>query len=167
MSYSWLIMRKISRLGIVTLLLGAFLLTFSPLSGVFAKTGMSTNKASTFGFIGLGALGLGIGASLFGSGAGTVANAPAAITAFGGLITKIVPCTNGGFWMLVAQPPPKQPTIQALIWTPATRTYLWGPPRKVGQWVLGRYDIPYACTQGPHIPALYGFRMTMVGTSAI
>jgi hypothetical protein len=31
------------------------------------------------------------------------------------------------------------------IWTPSTKTYLFGPPNHVGQWLLGLAQVPYYC----------------------
>ena len=154
MGYTWAYMSPIRRAQVrkramlALFLLGAFLGTLPFWQHTFAQgsaltTGISATDSGTKG----GAAAL-------------------SILSFGGrIISQPIPCSNGGLWMLIVQPPPKQPSVIAMIWTPATLTFLWGPPRQVGQSILGIYDIPYVCTQGPHIPALYGFRMRMIGTS--
>ena len=59
---------------------------------------------------------------------------------FGGQITMIRPCYNNAIWVNLSPPRGGQ-----YIWTPATRTYQFGPPRHVGQWLLGLASAPYYC----------------------
>jgi len=148
----------------------ALFFAVTPFPQAVAQTGTSTssqNRGTTIGLIGLGVIGLGVvGLSLLNPASQAVSNVGAALS-FGGRITSIYPaCQNGGIWVLVVQPPPKQPSVIAVIWTPATKTYLAGPPRNIGQQLLGRFDVPYQCviSYTPY-SALPGMRMTMVGTS--
>ncbi len=59
---------------------------------------------------------------------------------FGGAIGTIVPCYNNAIYASLG-PPRGGP----YIWTPATRTYQFGPPRHSGQWLLGLASAPYYC----------------------
>jgi hypothetical protein len=82
-------------------------------------------------------------------------------TSFGGRITSVIPCT-AGLWVTIV---PAGAFPISYIWTPATITFMAGPPRTIGQQVLGTADIPFVCFFGsPPVP-LYGLRMQMVGTS--
>lgn len=84
-------------------------------------------------------------------------------TSFGGRITSVIPCT-AGLWMTIV-PAGTFPSL-SFIWTPATLTFSAGPPRNVGQQVLGVADIPFVCFYGSPTPVpLFGLRMQMVGTS--
>jgi hypothetical protein len=90
-----------------------------------------------------------------------------AFFSFGGRIITVVPCLSalGPSLHITIVPAGLFPV--AYIWTPATFTFLAGPPRNPGQQVLGLYDVPFVCTIGfPPIP-LPGLRMFMVGTSAV
>jgi hypothetical protein len=59
---------------------------------------------------------------------------------FGGQIGIVKPCYNNAIY--VALGPPRGGPY---IWTPSTRTYLFGPPSHVGQWLLGLASAPYYC----------------------
>ena len=59
---------------------------------------------------------------------------------FGGQITTIRPCYNNAIYVFLS--PPKGGPF---IWTPATKTYQFGPPRHAGQWLLGLASAPYYC----------------------
>jgi len=59
---------------------------------------------------------------------------------FGGQITTIVPCYNNAIYVNLSPPRGGQ-----FIWTPATKTYQFGPPRHGGQWLLGLASAPYYC----------------------
>ncbi len=52
------------------------------------------------------------------------------------------------------------------IWTTATRTYQFGPPRYAGQWLLGLAGAPYYCIYSISPLIIYtGIAMTMLGSS--
>ncbi len=59
---------------------------------------------------------------------------------FGGQASIVVPCYNNAIYANLG-PPRGGP----FIWTPATRTYQFGPPRHAGQWLLGLANSPYYC----------------------
>lgn len=84
---------------------------------------------------------------------------------FGGRIVTVIPCISvlGPSLHVTIVPAGLFPT--SYIWTPATLTFLAGPPRNPGQQVLGVADIPYTCAVGK-IP-FFGLRMQMIGTSAL
>lgn len=69
-------------------------------------------------------------------------SAPSAVFAFpfGGQITMVRPCYNNAIQVYLS--PPRGGSF---IWTPATRTYQFGPPRHTGQWLLGLASAPYYC----------------------
>ncbi|MCC7500871.1 hypothetical protein IT396_03705 [Candidatus Nomurabacteria bacterium] len=84
---------------------------------------------------------------------------------FGGRIVAVTPCIGGlgpSIWVKII---PAGIFPVAYVWTPLTLTYLAGPPRNIGQQVLGVADTPYVCKVGT-VP-LVGLRMQIVGTSAI
>ncbi len=70
-------------------------------------------------------------------------------------------CYNSAIYALLG-PPRGGP----YIWTPATRTYQFGPPRRVGQWLLGLSGPPYYCivTRSP-IFVKEGISIMMMGSS--
>ena len=96
--------------------------------------------------------------------------APLSVSAFGfsfgGRILAVTPCVSGlgpSLWVSIRPAGVFAPTY---IWTPATITKLVGPPRTIGQQVLGRADIPFVCFIPAKVPIpLYGLRMQIVGTS--
>ena len=52
------------------------------------------------------------------------------------------------------------------IWTTATRTYQFGPPRHAGQWLLGLAGAPYYCLYSLAPIIVYtGDAITMMGSS--
>ncbi len=59
---------------------------------------------------------------------------------FGGSIGVVRPCYNNAIFAAVG--PPRG---GAFIWTPASKTYQFGPPRRPGQWLLGLASAPYYC----------------------
>lgn len=59
---------------------------------------------------------------------------------FGGQINLVRPCYNAAIYANLGPPRGGQ-----FIWTPSTRTYQFGPPRRVGQWLLGLASAPYYC----------------------
>ena len=63
---------------------------------------------------------------------------------FGGKIVSIIPCTNGA--ILVKQKPVAGPPL--LMWTPATKSYRYGPPPRPGQYILGMAGGAYVCFVG-------------------
>ncbi len=75
-------------------------------------------------------------------GLGLVLSLPLSANAFpfGGQIGTIRPCYNNAIYASLG--PPKGGPF---IWTPATKTYQFGPPRRAGQWLLGLASAPYYC----------------------
>lgn len=67
---------------------------------------------------------------------------PAAVFAFpfGGQITVHHVCYNETIFARLSAPVPGD-----YVWTRSTKTYQFGPPRNVGQWLLGLTSIPYDC----------------------
>lgn len=59
---------------------------------------------------------------------------------FGGQAGQVIPCYNNGIYVSLGAP-----RGGPYIWTPATRTYQFGPPTHVGQWFLGIAGAPYYC----------------------
>src|SRR3989338_8919373 len=57
---------------------------------------------------------------------------------FGGQITIIKPCYNNAIYVNLS--PPRG---GAFIWTPATKTYQFGPPRHGGQGPVGLAGAPF------------------------
>ena len=81
---------------------------------------------------------------------------------FGGQIIRIVnPCRNGVVWAQLSAPVPGP-----YIWTPATKTYQFGRPTHVGQWLLGLTGVPYNClvTVNP-VYTEEGITISMMGSS--
>lgn len=89
--------------------------------------------------------------------------APSAVFAFpfGGAIGTIKLCYNNAIYVNLG-PPRGGP----YIWTPATRTYQFGPPRHGGQWLLGLASAPYYCVYSI-FPVLVdpGIHIDMMGSS--
>lgn len=89
---------------------------------------------------------------------------------FGGRVIAMVPCLSPlgpSVWVALKPSGLLLPPF-TYIWTPATLTSLVPPipslpPRNIGQQLLGRFDIPYACLVG--IFPLYGLRMQIMGAS--
>lgn len=85
-----------------------------------------------------------------------------ALIPFGGLVGTIIPCMSGSIHTTVGPP-----VGGVFIWTPATRTYLYGPPSP-GRWVLGYAGPPSICVVSLNPPIFFtGLVMLMVGTSAL
>lgn len=59
---------------------------------------------------------------------------------FGGQASIVRPCYNQVIYAALG-PPRGGP----YIWSASTRTYLFGPPRHAGQWLLGLASAPYFC----------------------
>jgi hypothetical protein len=59
---------------------------------------------------------------------------------FGGQISTVVPCYNQAIFARIGAPRGGD-----FIWTPATKTYQFGPPSFSGQWLLGLASAPYYC----------------------
>lgn len=67
---------------------------------------------------------------------------------FGGQITgggcpfcaAVCPCYNAAIYAHLSPPRGGE-----FIWSPSTRTYQFGPPRRAGQWLLGLASAPYYC----------------------
>ncbi len=80
---------------------------------------------------------------------------------FGGSINILLPCYNAAIFSSVGAPRGGQ-----YIWSPATRTYRFGPPRAVGQWLLGLASAPYYCVFSI-FPLLVvpGLHIDMMGSS--
>jgi hypothetical protein len=88
---------------------------------------------------------------------------PSVATAFpfGGQIGQIIFCYNNAIYASVG-PPRGGP----YIWTPSTKTYQFGPPMRVGQWLLGLAAPPYYCLVSVQpIIVWSGILMTMEGSS--
>lgn len=80
---------------------------------------------------------------------------------FGGPIGTIRPCYNNAIYAAVG-PPRGGP----YIWTPATRTYQFGPPRRTGQYLLGLASAPYYCVVSIFPVIVWpGIHIDMMGSS--
>ncbi len=130
-----------------------------------AASNSSNNSSLGIGLgIGVGLLGLGL-LSSFGSSAATIPAARLSLS-FGGRIIAAIPCVSGLGPSIFVTIRPAGVFAPTYIWTPLTITKLTGPPRTIGQQILGRADIPFACFI-PTVPPIffYGLRMQTVGTS--
>ncbi len=80
---------------------------------------------------------------------------------FGGAIGVYLQCYNTAIFTALGPPRGGQ-----YIWSPATRTYQFGAPRGVGQWLLGLASAPYYCVYSI-FPVLVapGLHMDMMGSS--
>lgn len=80
---------------------------------------------------------------------------------FGGQITLYHVCYNSTIFARLSPPVPGD-----YVWTTATRTYQFGPPRSAGQWLLGLTGIPFDCLWSVNpifvVPAI---AITMMGSS--
>lgn len=85
-----------------------------------------------------------------------------AATPFGGAIEALVYCNDGSRWVHLGGPRGGD-----FIWTAGTRTYEFGPPKRVGQWLLGLSGGAGSCTIGaePFTTSIPGQVMYMVGSS--
>jgi hypothetical protein len=93
-------------------------------------------------------------------------------TSFGGRVVSVLPCLSPLGPSLQVNIAPAGGFSTSYIWTPATVTFMAGPPNHPGQQNLGVADIPFACViPSPFffIPALtlFGQRMQFIGTSVI
>jgi len=80
---------------------------------------------------------------------------------FGGQASTVVPCYNQAIYAYLG-PPIGGP----FVWTPATRTYQFGPPQHAGQWLLGLADGPYFCIVSLRPLIVWpGTHITMMGSS--
>lgn len=80
---------------------------------------------------------------------------------FGGQITMVRPCYNNAIQVYLSGP-----RGGSFIWTPATRTYQFGPPRRTGQWLLGLASAPYYCVWSlAPIQVDSGVNIDMMGSS--
>ena len=80
---------------------------------------------------------------------------------FGGQASIVRPCYNEVIYAAIGPP-----VAGPYIWAPSTRTYLFGPPRHAGQWLLGLASINYYCivSRRPLI-TWPGSLITMMGSS--
>ena len=80
---------------------------------------------------------------------------------FGGPITQIIFCYNSAIYASVGAP-----RGGPYIWTPETKTYKFGPPSHVGQYLLGLAAPPYYCLVSREpIIVWSGILITMMGSS--
>ncbi|NBV76891.1 lamin tail domain-containing protein [bacterium] len=59
---------------------------------------------------------------------------------FGGQASIVRGCYNSAIFARLGPP-----NGGDFVWTPSTRTYQFGPPKSVGQWLLGLSGVPYMC----------------------
>lgn len=59
---------------------------------------------------------------------------------FGGQASVVIPCYNDAIYANLG-PPIGGP----FVWTPATKTFQFGPPMHAGQWLLGLAGPLYMC----------------------
>ena len=136
----------------------------------------STNTASSIAssasassnYVALIGLGMGLGVGAIGLGLAGSSVSSAAHPSFGGRIVAIYPyCLNAAVWITIV--PAGGDPNPFYIWTPATITFSAGPPKSIGQQVLGlAITAPYQCVVSyyPYV-ALTGQPMFTLGTSAI
>lgn len=80
---------------------------------------------------------------------------------FGGQASQVVPCYNDAIFVNLGAP-----RGGPFIWTPATRTYQFGPPTHSGQWLLGLAGAPYYCVVSIEPVIVWpGTNITMMGSS--
>ena len=83
---------------------------------------------------------------------------------FGGAITSMITgCFDGITWVSVGPPRPGW-----YLHTPYTRTYEFGPPRHIGQYLLGLYAPKLFCTKNTGFGGLLvreGLVISMMGSS--
>ena len=83
---------------------------------------------------------------------------------FGGpVINMIQGCFDGVTWVSIGLPRPGWYVHQAGV----TRTYAFGPPRHIGQFILGLYAPKHFCAKntGAGLIVKAGFLITMMGSS--
>lgn len=80
---------------------------------------------------------------------------------FGGQISQVIPCYNQVIWAMVGAP-----RGGPHIWSAGTKTYLYGPPRHAGQYILGLDGAEYFCIVSIQPLIVYsGKHITMMGSS--
>ena len=80
---------------------------------------------------------------------------------FGGQASTVVPCYNQAIFARLG--PPRGGDY---IWTPATKTYQFGPPSFAGQWLLGLASAPYYCVVSIEPVIVWpGIAIDMMGSS--
>lgn len=80
---------------------------------------------------------------------------------FGGQASQVINCYNQAIYAALG-PPIGGP----YIWTPDTKTYQFGPPSAVGQWLLGLASAPYYCIVSISPLIIFsGTVITMMGSS--
>ena len=85
----------------------------------------------------------------------------AAAFPFGGQAISVIFCYNSAIYAYLT-PPIGGP----YVWTPATKTYEFGPPKHVGQWLLGLASPPYYCLVSISPVIVFpGTAITMMGSS--
>lgn len=81
---------------------------------------------------------------------------------FGGRASIVLPCVYNSTIYVNLGPP----RGGEFIWTTATKTYQFGPPRYAGQWLLGLAGAPYYCIYLISPLTIYtGIAITMMGSS--
>ena len=81
---------------------------------------------------------------------------------FGGQAGIVLPCYYNSTIYASLGPP----RGGEFIWTTATRTYSFGPPRHAGQWLLGLAGAPYYCIYSLQPLIIYtGVAIIMHGSS--
>lgn len=80
---------------------------------------------------------------------------------FGGQAKQVIPCYNQAILAVLGPP-----IGGNYLWAPSTRTYLFGPPRHSGQWILGLSSAPWYCiiTYQP-LTTVPGVKIMMMGSS--
>ena len=80
---------------------------------------------------------------------------------FGGQASIVRPCYNAAIYAGLGAP-----RGGPYIWTTATKTYQFGPPRAVGQWLLGLASVPYHCVVSINPVIVWpGTAIMMMGSS--
>ena len=81
---------------------------------------------------------------------------------FGGQARVVLPCYYNSTIYAYLGPP----RGGEYVWTTATRTYNFGPPRHGGQWLLGLAGAPYFCIYKVQPLTVYSATaITMMGSS--
>lgn len=143
-----------------------------------SNSGSGSGGGGLGGLVAVGALGIAaiVGLSFLSTTATVAETAVNTATggSFGGRIIAIMPCASAlgpSVWVTLLPAGPLLPPYM-YIWTPATLTSVVPPipslpPRNIGQQLLGRFDIPYACVV-PFPPfVFYGLRMQIMGASPV
>ena len=80
---------------------------------------------------------------------------------FGGQASTVIFCYNQAIYVVLG-PPIGGP----YVWTPATKTYQFGPPTHSGQWLLGLAGPPYYCLVSIEPVIVFpGIAIDMMGSS--